>query len=408
MTGQTERSVAQVQAEVLAAMRPIEGQVRVALHEALGRVLACDMVSPIDVPAHDNSAMDGYALKGASLAAGQQRFRVIGTVLAGRPGSLVPGPDEAVRITTGAVMPEGCDTVVVQEVCRLEGDSVTVPPDAARPGENRRLRGEDLRQGQVAVAAGRSLRPADLGLLASLGIDHALVRPRLRVAIFSTGDEVQAPGQPLGPGQIYDSNRYTLTGMLTRLGFEVIDLGVVRDSPAELEQSMRKAASLADAIISSGGVSVGEADYTKDVMRALGEVNFWRIAMRPGRPMAFGTVLDTPYFGLPGNPVAVMITFYFFARQALLRLAGALPLEAPLFAARLLTPIRKKPGRVEYQRAIVSRGADGALEVSLTGQQGSGVLRSMSEANAIIVMAAEQGSAQVGQSVQCLAFEGLV
>lgn len=408
MTGQTERSVAQVQAEVLAAMRPIEGQVRVALHEALGRVLACDMVSPIDVPAHDNSAMDGYALKGASLAAGQQRFRVIGTVLAGRPGSLVPGPDEAVRITTGAVMPEGCDTVVVQEVCRLEGDSVTVPPDAARPGENRRLRGEDLRQGQVAVAAGRSLRPADLGLLASLGIDHALVRPRLRVAIFSTGDEVQAPGQPLGPGQIYDSNRYTLTGMLTRLGFEVIDLGVVRDSPAELEQSMRKAASLADAIISSGGVSVGEADYTKDVMRALGEVNFWRIAMRPGRPMAFGTVLDTPYFGLPGNPVAVMITFYFFARQALLRLAGALPLEAPMFAARLLTPIRKKPGRVEYQRAIVSRGADGALEVSLTGQQGSGVLRSMSEANAIIVMAAEQGSAQVGQSVQCLAFEGLV
>lgn len=408
MTGQTERSVAQVQAEVLAAMRPIAGQVRVALHEALGRVLACDMVSPIDVPAHDNSAMDGYALKGASLAAGQQRFRVIGTVLAGRPGSLVPGPDEAVRITTGAVMPEGCDTVVVQEVCRLEGDSVTVPPDAARPGENRRLRGEDLRQGQVAVAAGRSLRPADLGLLASLGIDHALVRPRLRVAIFSTGDEVQAPGQPLGPGQIYDSNRYTLTGMLTRLGFEVIDLGVVRDSPAELEQAMRKAASLADAIISSGGVSVGEADYTKDVMRALGEVNFWRIAMRPGRPMAFGTVLDTPYFGLPGNPVAVMITFYFFARQALLRLAGALPLEAPLFAARLLTPIRKKPGRVEYQRAIVSRGADGALEVSLTGQQGSGVLRSMSEANAIIVMAAEQGSAQVGEAVHCLAFEGLV
>jgi molybdopterin molybdotransferase len=255
---------------------------------------------------------------------------------------------------TGAVMPPGCDSVLPQEFCRVEGDSISFAPGILRPGDNRRLAGEDLARGEAALRAGRVLRPADIGIAASLGQATLPVLRRLRVAFFSTGDELRSVGQPLDPGCVYDSNRYTLHAMLTRLGVEVIDLGVVRDDPTALEVAFTEAASRADAVITSGGVSVGEADHTKQVMRRLGEVAFWTIAMRPGRPMAFGSIgtgaRRAVLFGLPGNPVAVMVTFYAFVRDALLQMAGATPAPLPLLRARAAAAIRKKPGRTEYQR----------------------------------------------------------
>lgn len=407
MTEQLERTVAQVQAQVLSAIRGIPGEETLALEDALGRILAHDIVSPINVPAHDNSAMDGFAIQSSDYEQGLRRYKIIGKALAGRPSTLAPGLGEAVRITTGAVMPSRCDMVIVQEISQIL-DNELIVPDHQESGQNRRMAGEDLKRGQAALKQGRILTPSDLGLIASLGIAKISVKKRLKVAIFSTGDEVRSLGETLEPGQIYDSNRFTLRGMLARLGCDLIDLGVVKDSPEELERVMRLAAAQADVIISSGGVSVGEADYTKTVMAKLGDVEFWRIAMRPGRPMAFGTLLGKPYFGLPGNPVAVMVTFYFFARQPILKLAGAIAPDLPLFKVRLKTPIRKRPGRVEYQRAKIFNAASGELEVSLTGQQGSGVLSSMSEANCFIVMGHDHSSAQTGDFVDCLPFTGLI
>ena len=373
MNEQIEKTVAEVQAEVMDSIQAIAGSEDLALESALGRVLASDVISPIDVPAHDNSAMDGFALMSEDYVGGLREYRITGKALAGQAQLPKPASGHAVRVTTGAVMPAGCDMVVVQEVCSVSGDVLTVP-QGQEPGQNRRFKGEDLSAGRPALRAGRVLRPADLGLIASLGIARVRVKLKLRVAFFSTGDEIRSLGEPLGDGQIYDSNRFTLRGMLSRLGCELIDMGVVRDAPDALEAAIRSAADQADVIISSGGVSVGEADYTKTVMRKLGEVAFWRIAMRPGRPMAFGQVLGKPYFGLPGNPVAVMVTFYFFAREPLLKLAGAHAVPLPVFRARLVGSIRKKPGRVEYQRAILQTSANGELEVAITGQQGSGGL----------------------------------
>jgi molybdopterin molybdotransferase len=386
---------------------------RLPLRSALGRVLAQDVVSPISVPSHDNSAMDGYALRGADLQAGAPTvLRVAGTGLAGQSfdGGVAPG--ECVRIMTGAVMPEGLDTVVPQEFVKAEGERIAIPAGAVRPGDNRRLAGEDLARGEAALAAGRVLKPADIGLLASLGQAEVAVRRRLRVAFFSTGDELRSIGEPLDAGCVYDSNRYTIHAMLTRLGVELLDLGVVRDDPAALEAAFRSAARSADAVITSGGVSVGEADHTKQVMARLGEVAFWRIAMRPGRPMAFGRIADAGraavLFGLPGNPVAVMVTFYAFVRDALLAMSGATPSPLPMLSARSAEAIRKKPGRTEYQRGLVTRSADGDWEVALTGAQGSGILRSMSTANGLVVLRHDQGSVARGERVDVLPFDGLV
>jgi molybdopterin molybdotransferase len=284
-------------------------------------------------------------------------------------------------------------------------------PGTIRPGDNRRFAGEDLKAGSAALRKGKVIRPADLGLLASLGVAEVPVQRRLRVAFFSTGDELRSIGQPLDEGCVYDSNRYTIYGMLQRLGCDIIDMGVVRDDPAALEAALREACENADAIITSGGVSVGAADYTKQIMARLGDVTFWKIGMRPGRPLAFGRIASNGHsaflFGLPGNPVAVMVSFYFFAREALLRMMGA---EAPLelLRARSVASIRKKPGRTEYQRGLLSRGADGLPEVKITGSQGSGILRSMSEANCMVVLHDEQGSVQAGEMVDVLMFEGLV
>ncbi|WP_019140856.1 molybdopterin molybdotransferase MoeA [Noviherbaspirillum massiliense] len=405
--------VAQAQHIIREYIAPINAVEKVAVRAALGRVLAADVISPINVPAHDNSAMDGYALRGSELAGGQTALRIVGTALAGQAYRGEVGNGECVRIMTGAVMPAGCDTVVPQEFTQQASDtSVTIPADVVKTGDNRRLKGEDLRAGHPALGKGKILRPADIGLLASLGIAEVPVQRRLRVAFFSTGDELRSIGEPLDEGCVYDSNRYTIYGMLTRLGCELIDMGVVKDDPASLEAAFRSACENADAVITSGGVSVGEADYTRQMMARLGDVAFWRIGMRPGRPMAFGRISSgarSAYlFGLPGNPVAVMVTFYFFARDALMHMMGANAEPLPLMRVKSQSAIRKKPGRTEYQRGILSRDAEGNQQVRITGSQGSGILRSMSEANCMVVLHHEQGSVSAGDPVDVLLFEGLV
>lgn len=385
-----------------------------ALRSSLGRVLARDVASDLDVPAHDNSAMDGYALRGTDLSADADTvLRIAGSGFAGPSGTACAAPGECVRIMTGAVMPDGLDTVVPQEFVEVEGDRMKVPAGVVRTGDNRRKRGEDLAMGDVALAAGRVLRPADLGLLASLGLAEVPVFRRLRVAFFSTGDELRSIGEALPAGCVYDSNRYTLWGMLTRLGVDIVDMGVVRDDPEALAAAFRAAARDADAVITSGGVSVGEADHTKQVMAQLGDVLFWRIAMRPGRPMAIGRIetegRSAVLFGLPGNPVAVMVTFYALVRDALLAMSGASAAPLPLLRAASVEPLRKKPGRTEYQRGIVTRAVDGkGWDVRITGSQGSGILRSMSEANGLVVLHHEQGDVAAGEEVDVLPFDGLI
>ncbi len=413
-TGDRQLSVAEARAAIHAALQPVAGTESVPVTQALGRVLAADVISPIDVPAHDNSAMDGYAFDGAALRAdGPTVLHSVGTVHAGTPWPGVVAAGQCLRIMTGAVMPAGCDTVVPQELCRADGAQVSIAPGVIRAGENRRRQGEDLARGRAALRAGRVLRPADLGLVASLGHAVVAVRRRLRVALFSTGNEVQAPGQPLAPGCIYDSNRYSLTGALQRLGCEVVDLGLVRDDPAALRATFERAVAEADAVLTSGGVSVGDADYTRTLMAELGDVAFWKVAMRPGRPFAFGPLHGAEgrcawLFALPGNPVAALVTFYAFAREALLVLAGATPEPLPTLQLPCTSAIRKRPGRTEFQRGIVERGADGAWQVRLTGAQGAGILRSLSEANALVVLGHEQGSVAAGGAVTVWLFDGLV
>ena len=413
--GERHLSVAQAREAITAVLRPITDTQTVPLTQALGRVLAADVISPIDVPAHDNSAMDGFAFDGAALAAdGAARLRNVGTLFAGAPFAGTVGSGECLRIMTGAVMPAGLDTVVPLELCRVEAEQVLIEPGVMRAGENRRRRGEDLSAGLPALRRGRRLRPADLGLIASLGIGQVSVLRPLRVALFSTGDELRTLGQALDPGCVYDSNRYSLIGALQRLGMEVIDLGLVSDNRTALQATLDAAVAQADVVLTSGGVSMGDADYTRELLATMGEVSFWKVAMRPGRPFAFGP-LHRPgglppswLFALPGNPVAALVTFYAFARDALLRLAGAEPEPLPILQARCTSAIRKRPGRTEFQRAIVEPTAQGHWQVRLTGSQGAGVLRSMSEANALLVLGHEQGSVAAGDFVDVWLFDGLV
>ncbi len=391
-------------------VEPVTQTERVGIFEALDRVLAQDIISPISVPPHDNSAMDGYALDGALLKSGGAiELDVVGTALAGKAWQGRVGPGQCVKIMTGAIMPAGLDTVVPQEFTQAAGDHrILVPPKLLQPGDNRRLKGEDLREGAPALKRGERLKPAACGLVASLGMATVPVVRRLRVAYFSTGDEILSLGEPAREGAVYDSNRYTATGLLKRLGCEVIDMGVVRDEPGLLEAAFMQAAREADAIITSGGVSVGEADYTKAMMKKLGDVAFWKIAMRPGRPMAVGRIGPAILFGLPGNPVAVMVTFLAFVRPALLRMMGCTGAPPPLLQARSAEAIRKKAGRTEYQRGIVTRAADGSLRVRTTGNQGSGVLSSMVQANGLIVLHHAQGHVAVGDPVDVMMFDGAI
>jgi molybdopterin molybdotransferase len=386
----------------------------VGVFDALGRVLAEDVVSPISVPPHDNSAMDGYAFDGAQLRAGHPlTLQVLeGTAFAGKAWTGRVGAGECVKIMTGAIMPAGLDTVVPQEMTQAAEGGITIPAEALQRGDNRRLLGEDLTAGRPALRAGNRLGPAALGLIASLGLPTVTVFRRLKVAYFSTGDEILSLGEAPREGAVYDSNRYTVFGLLTRLGVQVIDMGVVRDDPATLEAAFRTAAEKADAIITSGGVSVGEADHTKAMMKKLGDVAFWRIAMRPGRPMAVGRLdKGAVMFGLPGNPVAVMVTFLAFVRPALLKLMGVADVAAhtpPLLKAHCLEPLRKKPGRTEYQRGTISTAPDGTLQVRTTGNQGSGVLSSMVQGNGLIVLHHAQGNVAVGDPVDVMVFDGVI
>ena len=405
-------SVERARALILGQLTPIQGSERVALRSALGRVLADNIIAPCNVPAHDNSAMDGFAVRFTDLSdTGTSRLKVLGVALAGQAFNGPVGAGECVRIMTGALPPSGTDTVVVQEIVETEGDFALIPP-RQRPGQNIRRAGEDLKRGAPALSTGKLVRPAELGLMASLGFAEVSVKRRLRVAFFSTGDELCSIGSPLAEGEVYDSNRYTLFGMLTRLGCEVLDLGVVRDDPALIEAAFREAAANADVVITSGGVSVGEADFVKQLMMQMGEVLFWKIAMKPGRPMAFGRIGNDAQgawlFGLPGNPVAVMATFYQFVRDALYTLMGADPLPViPLLTVPCATALKKNPGRTEFQRGMLLQN-DGHWQVRATGAQGSGILRSMSDANCLIVLEQARGNVAAGETVQVQLFDGLV
>jgi molybdopterin molybdotransferase len=415
--GERQISVDEARAAIAAVLRPLSDSERVPLVQSLGRVLCADVISPIDVPAHDNSAMDGYALAGNDLASvGTTTLRTRGTVFAGKPYTGTVGRGECLRIMTGAPMPSGLDTVVPHELCRAEGEQVYIEAGVLTAGENRRRRGEDLALGKAALRAGRVIKAADMGLIASLGIAEVDVYRRLRVALFSTGDELRSLGQDLDPGCVYDSNRYSLLGALQRLGVEIIDLGLVADDPPALSATLQAALQQADVVLTSGGVSMGDADHTRDVLASMGQVAFWKVAMRPGRPFAFGPLwrqgereAQQPaswLFALPGNPVAALVTFYAFARDALLQLQGATPQPMPVLQARCTTAIRKRPGRTEFQRAIVEQGSEG-WQVRLTGSQGAGVLRSMSEANALLVLRHDQGSVSPGEMVDVWLFDGL-
>ena len=411
--GDRQLSLADARAAIAAALRPVGGEQTVPLTQALGRVLAADVISPIDVPAHDNSAMDGYAFDGDALRVDAvTALTVAGTVYAGAPFAGRVGVGECLRIMTGAVMPDGLDTVVPLELCRSDGRRVEIEAGVIRHGENRRRQGEDLARGKPALHAGRLLRPADLGLVASLGIGELKVARRLRVALFSTGDELRTLGQALEPGCVYDSNRYALMAALQRLGMEVVDLGLVPDDPAALQATLEAAVAQADVVLTSGGVSAGDADFTRTLLARLGEVAFWKVAMRPGRPFAFGPLRaagrSSWLFALPGNPVAALVTFYAFVRDGLLQLAGATPEPLPVLQARCSHAIRKRPGRTELQRGRLSAAADGSWQVQITGSQGAGILRSMSEANALVVLRHEQGSVAAGELVDVWLFDGLV
>jgi molybdopterin molybdotransferase len=395
-------------AGICARIEPVRGTESVAVRDALGRVLDEEVRSRIDVPAHTNSAMDGYAMAAGDLPESDQaRLRLLGTAWAGRPFSGTVGAGECVRIMTGAPVPDGADTVVMQEQVEVDDDRVVIG-SGHRPGQNVRKAGEDIRAGAIALSPGLLLRPSHLGMLASLGIAEVKVRRRPRVAFFSTGDELQSVGTPLGEGQIYDSNRYTIYGMLERLDVEIVDMGVVPDTRELIEDAFHSAASVADAIVTSGGVSVGEADYVTETIEKIGQVGFWKVAIKPGRPIAFGYVGDAMFFGLPGNPVSAMVTFYQVARPALIRLKGLTDPEPDLLVrATCRSKLRKKPGRKEFQRGKLSRDADGHYVVESTGHQGAGVLRSMAEANCFIVLPLEGETVEPGDEVDVQPFGAL-
>ena len=420
---EARKAIAQMVNELLAESKALNepGDIQtIPLDQAINRILAKDVLSPIDVPSADNSAMDGFAFDSKCLenSTPEITLSVVGTAYAGKPYEGKVDAGQCLKIMTGALMPSHCDTVIPQEFTE-SSDNILIrfKQNQVKAGENRRLQGEDLQKGKPAILAGRLLRPSDLGLAASLGISSLTVNRKLKVAILSSGDELRSLDEPLESGSIYDSNRYSLTGLLNRLNLDIIDCGIVRDDPASLKEAFCQAAKEADVLLSSGGVSVGEADFTKQIMQELGDVGFWKIAMRPGRPMAFGMLKPVPgksparktlFFGLPGNPVAVMVTFYQFVRAALLQLNGANQTEPVLTQAISELPIRKKPGRTEFQRAILGRSPDGRPTVRLTGSQGAGILRSMSEANCFVILQHDQGNITAGEWVDVALFDGLL
>ena len=399
--------VEEARQRMLETLTPPGPPVMVPLRAALGRVLAEDVRARHDVPSSTNSAMDGYAVRSADVPGEGASLRVVGQAFAGHPYGASLAAGTCVQIMTGAPLPPGADAVVPQEQAQHRGEVVHLGP-GLRAGQNVRLAGEDLARDQVALTAGTRLRPAELGLLASLGCAEVRTHRPLRVAFFSTGDELRSVGQALGPGEIYDSNRYTLYGMLQRLGVEVLDLGVVRDQPDALRAAFTEAAAAADAVVTSGGVSVGEADFVRRILADLGEVGFWKIAMKPGRPFAFGRVGQAAFFGLPGNPVAVMVTFYQFVLPALLHLSGVADTRPLIIPALAQDRLRKKPGRTEFVRGVLAQDPAGHWTVRSVGRQGSGILSSMSRADCFVILPHEGGTVEPGDTVAVQPFAGLV
>jgi len=389
----------------------------VSLRESLGHVLSSDLVSPVQVPAYTNSAMDGYAINSADLPDGdaEKTLKVLGTVWAGKPVTVELKSGQAVRIMTGGMLPQGADTVVIQEhvqvVDQSGADSILIDGSTS-PGRNVRHAGEDINTGDVVLSAGTLINPAELGLIASLGIDTLEVKRRLKVAFFSTGDELRPlethAGQTLGPGEIFDSNRHTLFALLSRLSVELIDLGVVADTEEATHAAILEASEKADLVITSGGVSAGQADFVSKSIAKLGDLTFWKLAMRPGRPLACGVVNDCRFFGLPGNPVAVMVTFYEFVQPTIKAMMGCTDSDPQLFSVKSAESIRKVPGRIEYQRGIIEVAADGRQTVRTTGKQGAGRLSSMCLANCLIVLPVECDGIAAGDLVQVRPFFGLV
>ncbi|ENM5911964.1 bifunctional molybdopterin-guanine dinucleotide biosynthesis adaptor protein MobB/molybdopterin molybdotransferase MoeA [Vibrio mimicus] len=399
-------SVEQGREKILSLISPLAETESVAIQECYQRVLAREVHSPINVPAYRNSAMDGYALRSDDLE--RDSYRVVAEVLAGSHYAKTVELGEAVKIMTGAPMPLGADTVVMREQATQNGDVVSFAGAKIKAGQNVRQAGEDLAQGQAVFNSGQRLLSPEMGMLASLGFAHADVFRSLKVAIFSTGDEVQAPGGDIEPNSIFDSNRFTLTGLLKQLGCQVIDLGIIEDDEAKMMQVLEQAAKQADVVITSGGVSVGDADFIKSALEKLGQIDFWRINMRPGRPLAFGQIAGKPFFGLPGNPVAVMVSFINFVEPALRKMQGEQGWQPLKVNAIALEDLRSRQGRTEFSRGVYAFNTQGQLTVRTTGKQGSGVLRSMSEANCLIEIAPAIDTVKVGESVTIIPLQGRI
>jgi molybdopterin molybdotransferase len=400
--------VEQARTRILETIPTITDTECLAIRSALNRVLAGEVRSSIDVPAHTNSAMDGYAIVASDIpATGNKRLQVIGKVFAGAPLQTAVKAGQCARIMTGGKMPAGTDTVIMQEHVTVQDDCITIA-SGHKAGQNVRKVGEDLARGDSVFQPGRQLQPADIGMLASMGMAEVSVYRRPRVAFFSTGDELVGVGHTLGEGQIYDSNRYTLYGMLKRLGVEFLDMGIIPDQRDKIEAAFQSAAGSADVLITSGGVSVGEADFVKETLERLGDIGFWKIAMKPGRPLAFGQLGQCQFFGLPGNPVSSMVTFYQFVQPALKRMMGMHETMPMLLPARCESALKKRPGRAEFQRGIMTVNPAGELVVQSTGAQGSGILSSMAKANCFIVLPLECERVASGEMVQVQPFMGLI
>ncbi|EGR2393603.1 bifunctional molybdopterin-guanine dinucleotide biosynthesis adaptor protein MobB/molybdopterin molybdotransferase MoeA [Vibrio cholerae] len=399
-------SVEQGREKILSLISPLAETESVAIQECYQRVLAREVHSPINVPAYRNSAMDGYALRGDDLE--RDSYRVVAEVLAGSHYAKTVELGEAVKIMTGAPMPLGADTVVMREQATQNGDVVGFAGAKIKAGQNVRQAGEDLAQGQAVFHSGQRLLSPEMGMLASLGFAHADVFRSLKVAIFSTGDEVQAPGGDIEPNSIFDSNRFTLTGLLKQLGCQVIDLGIIEDDEAKMMQVLEQAAKQTDMVLTSGGVSVGDADFIKSALEKLGHIDFWRINMRPGRPLAFGQIAGKPFFGLPGNPVAVMVSFINFVEPALRKMQGEQGWQPLKVNAIALEDLRSRQGRTEFSRGVYAFNTQGQLTVRTTGKQGSGILRSMSEANCLIEIAPAIDTVKVGESVTIIPLQGRI
>ena len=398
----------QASAHIDQCIKRLQSVEQVPIQSALDRVLASDITSPIDVPPYDNSAMDGYAIVAADIPeSGEQRLKNVATVMAGKPYTGTIAQGQCARIMTGGKMPVGADTVVMQELVNVDGDTIFIG-SGHHKGDHVRNAGDDITAGQLILQQGHKLSPADIGLLASLGIPEIKVYRKIRVAFFSTGDELKPLGSILQEGQIYDSNRYTLFAMLSHMGAETLDMGAIADDRTAIETAFQIASTNADVLITTGGVSVGEADFVKEILSEHGKIEFWKLAVKPGKPLAFGRINDCWFFGLPGNPVSAMVTFYQLVLPALRKLSGQSKLEHLTIKLRCMSKLKKTPGRLEFQRGVMAKNSTGEFVVTGTGSQGSHVLSSVSKANCFIVLPLEWGDVDIGTEVEVQPFLGLI